>query len=815
MSTQKDEAQVVIIGGGAIGLGIAYHLGKLGMGDVLLLERHQLTSGTSWHAAGIVGPLRWSMNLTRLAIYATELFAALEAETGQATGYRRTGGLWLAQTQDRLTELRRIAAIGEMAGLDARILTAREAQERMPLLQVEDVAGALWVGEDGQTNPVDTCMAYAKGARRTGVRIREGCAVVRIESRSGAVHAVETADGTVIRCEIVVNCAGAWSRRIGALAGVAVPVQAVEHMYVVTEPVPGLPAPTPVVRDLDAGFYVKENAGKLVLGGFEPNAKCWTPAEDFSDPAYQIFPEDWDQFEPFLKAGLHRLPVLQSVGIQHFMNGPEGFTPDTRPVMGEAPDLRNYFVAAGFNSIGIVSSAGVGKVMAEWILGGEPPMDLWEVDIARFGEGEAGAAFLKTRIPEAVENQFAMHWPYKQPKTGRDLRRTPLHEAFAAAGAVFGAPAGWERPLWFASRPEEASLRYSYGDQRWWPCAEREAAAARDGVALFELSPFTKIRVHGPDALSLLQRLCCSELDVEQGRAIYTQMLNARGGIEADVTVTRLSEAEFLVISGAATRRRDLAWISRHVADRERLAVEDVTERHAVLGVFGSRSRALLQGVSGTDLSSTAFPFASSQMIEIASVPVRATRIGFVGELGWELMIPAGHALAVHAAIARADSDLGLSHAGHLCLEACRMEKGFRHWGHDLGPDDTPLEAGLGFTVDWHKRSQFLGRDGLLRQREQGPRRHLLLFAVADGNPLLLHDEPIYADGRLVGRTTSGARGFRTGLSLCFGYVSAQPGESRADLIGRDYEIGVAGRRHRLLAQRQPPYDPKGERMRS
>jgi glycine/D-amino acid oxidase-like deaminating enzyme len=364
------------------------------------------------------------MNLTRLAIYATELFAALEAETGQATGYRRTGGLWLAQTQDRLTELRRIAAIGEMAGLDARILTAREAQERMPLLQVEDVAGALWVGEDGQTNPVDTCMAYAKGARRTGVRIREGCAVVRIESRSGAVHAVETADGTVIRCEIVVNCAGAWSRRIGALAGVAVPVQAVEHMYVVTEPVPGLPAPTPVVRDLDAGFYVKEDAGKLVLGGFEPNAKCWTPAEDFSDPAYQIFPEDWDQFEPFLKAGLHRLPVLQSVGIQHFMNGPEGFTPDTRPVMGEAPDLRNYFVAAGFNSIGIVSSAGVGKVMAEWILGGEPPMDLWEVDIARFGEGEAGAAFLRPASPKRSRTS--------SPCTGPTSSRRPA--------AIFGAP---------------------------------------------------------------------------------------------------------------------------------------------------------------------------------------------------------------------------------------------------------------------------------------------------------------------------------------------------------------------------------------
>ncbi|MDF2765200.1 MAG: FAD-dependent oxidoreductase, partial [Rhodospirillales bacterium] len=602
MSSQRDEARVVIIGGGAIGLSLAYHLGKLGMGDVLLLERHQLTSGTSWHAAGIVGPLRWSMNLTRLAIYATQLFAALERETGQATGYRRTGGLWLAQTEARLTELRRIAAIGEMAGLDARILSAREAQERMPLLQVEDVAGALWVGEDGQTNPVDTCMAYAKGARRSGVRIREGCAVVRIERKHGAVHAVETSDGAVIRCQAVVNCAGVWSRRIGALAGVAVPVQAVEHMYVVTEPVPGLPAPTPVVRDLEAGFYVKEDAGKLVLGGFEPNAKCWDPAEDFSDPAYQIFPEDWDQFEPFLKAGLHRLPVLQTTGIQHFMNGPEGFTPDTRPIMGEAPNLRNFFVAAGFNSIGIVSSAGVGKVMAEWILGGAPPMDLWEVDIARFGEGEAGAAFLKERIPEAVENQFAMHWPYKQPKTGRNLRRTPLHEAFAAAGAVFGAPAGWERPLWFARGSEEATLAYSSGDQPWGPCAEREAAAARDGVALFELSPFTKIRIHGPSAARLLQRLCCSELDVEQGRAVYTQMLNARGGTEADVTVTRLSEAEFLVVSGAPTRRRDLAWIGRHVADGEQVVIEDVTERYAVLGVFGPRSRALLQRVSTADL---------------------------------------------------------------------------------------------------------------------------------------------------------------------------------------------------------------------
>jgi heterotetrameric sarcosine oxidase gamma subunit len=812
--TGAEAAKVVIIGGGVIGLSLAYHLGRLGCTDVLLLERNELTSGTSWHAAGIVGPLRASMNLTRLSVYATELFQALEAETGQATGYRRTGGLWLAQTSDRRSELSRIAAIGEMAGLDAWMISGAEAVQRLPLLRGEDIAGALWVGEDGQTNSVDTCMAYAKGARQKGIRIRERTAVTGIRTANGAIQAVETSDGTTVRCDVVVNCAGIWARRIGQLAGVPVPVQAVEHMYVVTEPIPQLPRPFPVVRDLDAGIYVKEDAGKLVIGGFEHNAKLWTPAPDGSDAAYLMFPEDWDQFEPFLKAGLHRLPILERIGIQHFMNGPEGFTPDTRQVMGEAPNLKNFFVAAGFNSIGIVSSAGAGKALAEWIIGGEAPMDLWEVDISRMEGYAATKGFLTRRTPEAVANQFDMHWPFKQPETGRDLRRSPLHHALAARGAVFGAPAGWERPLWFAAKVEDAKLRYGFGDQHWWACAEREAAALREHAALFELSPFTKIQVEGADAAALLQRLCAADVDIDPGRLVYTQMLNRRGGIEADVTVTRLSDQVFWVVSGAATRVRDVAGIRRAIAEGMRVMVTDVTSAYAVIGVMGPGSRKLLQTVSSADLTDAAFPFGSSHEIDVGSAILRAARVSFVGELGWELYVAAEFAEHVHETICAAAGGVGLAHAGHFCLDSCRMEKGYRHWGHDIGPEDSPLEAGLSFAVAFDKSANFIGREALLRQRDAGVGRHLLLFAVDGAHPLLLHDEPIYSDGRIVGRTTSGARGFRTGFSLCLAYIAADSGERRADLLQRRYEIGIAGERYPLIALPRAPYDPMGERMR-
>ena len=811
-----ESARVVIVGGGVIGLGVAWHLAKLGADDVLLVERNRLTSGTSWHAAGIVGPLRATMNATRLAMAANEVFPALERETGQDTGHRRTGGFWLARTEDRLVELRRIAAVGEMAGLDARMVGREEVSAAAPNLRVDDLAGALWVAEDGQANPVDVCMAFAKGARSAGVRIREGASCVAIERRGGAVHAVRLSDGTTVRCETLVNCAGAWARAVGAMAGVPVPLQPVEHMYVTTEPLDDLPDPFPIVRDLDAGIYLKADAGRLVLGGFEPKAKLWDPQGPDGDRAFLELPEDWEQFEPFMRAGLERVPALEHAGIRHFMNGPESFTPDTRPLLGESPFLDGFYVAAGFSSTGMMSSAGAGRAMAQWIVAGEAPMDLWDTDVARFDRASNAAPYLVARVTEAVGEVFQMHWPYRQAGAGRGVRRSALHHAWAAAGAVFGAPAGWERPLWFARDESESRLRYSYGAQAWWPAAEREAAAIRDGVALLELTPFTKIDVRGTDALALLQRLCTGDVDVEPDRAVYTLMLNARGGIEADVTVTRLDGRAFRVVSGAATRVRDLAWMDRH-RRHLRLATEvfDATSGEVVLGVVGPRSRALLQSLTPADLSNEAWPFAASRRIELGPASIRMTRLSFTGELGFELYIPVENAPAVYESVADAGQALGLVHGGYLALESCRLEKGYRHWGHDIGPHDTPLEAGLGFAVAWDKPGGFIGRDALRARHRKGIDRRLLQFEVTGAHPLLLHDEPVYRGGTLVGHTTSGGRGFRTGCSLCLAYVQCEPGTPRRELLGGDYEIGIAGERFPLRALARAAYDPAGARLRS
>ena len=813
---KRESARIVIVGGGVIGLGVAFHLGRLGLGDVLLIERNQLTSGTSWHAAGIVGPLRATMNATRLAMAADEVFPELERETGQGTGYRRTGGLWLARTADRLVELRRIAAVGEMAGLDARMVTPDEVAEAAPNLRTDDLAGALRVSEDGQANPVDVCMAYAKGAREAGIRIREGAACTGIERRHGAVHAVRLSDDTAIRCETVLNCAGAWARAVGAMAGVPVPLQAVEHMYVTTEPLDDLPDPFPIVRDLDGGIYLKEDAGKLILGGFEPKAKLWDPQGPDGDRAFLELPQDWEQFEPFMRAGLERVPALEHAGIRHFMNGPESFTPDTAPLLGESPFLDGFYVAAGFNSTGMMSSAGAGRVMAQWIAAGEAPMDLFDMDIARFDRAASAGPWLAARVTEAVGEVFRMHWPYRQASAGRGVRRSPLHDAFAAAGAVFGAPAGWERPLWFARDASESRIRYSYAAQHWWPAAEREASAVRDGVALLELTPFTKIDVRGPEALALLQRLCTRDVDIPPDRTVWTLMLNRRGGIEADVTVTRLDERAFRIVSGAATRAKDLAWIERQ---RRRLGlaaeVFDATSGEVVLGIVGPRSRKLLRTLTPADLSNEAWPFAASRRIELATASVRMTRLGFTGELGFELYVPVENAPAVYASIAGAGRAHGLVHCGHFALDGCRLEKGYRHWGHDIGAHDTPPEAGLGFAVAWDKPGGFVGRDALLASRRKGIERRLLQFAVVDAHPLLLHDEPVYHGGRLVGHTTSGGRGFRTGLALCFAYVRCEPGTPRSAMLGDGYEIGVAGERLPLRALARPAYDPDGARLRS
>jgi len=810
----NDSARIVIIGGGVIGLGIAYHLAELGVTDVVLLERNQLTSGTSWHAAGIVGPLRASLNLTKLAQYATELFPRLEELTGQASGYRRTGGVWLARRPERMDELKRIAHMGDVCGLTVEIVDQASVSERVRGIVVDGIKGALWVGEDGQANPVDICAAYAKRARAAGIRILEGVACAGFVTKDGRVAGVKLASGTVIDCETVVNSAGAWARDIGALAGVPVPLQAVEHMYVVTEPIAGLQDPFPIVRDLDEGIYIKGDSGKLVLGGFEPNAKIFDVRGPAGGRPFLELPEDWDQFEPFMSAGLKLLPALSETGIRHFMNGPESFTPDTRPLMGESPYLRGFYVAAGFNSTGMMSSAGAGKAMAEWIVDGEPGLDLWALDIARFDRSAAARSFVGARMKEAVADLFRMHWPYKQATDGRDVRRSGFHQAFADAGAVFGAPTGWERPLWFSRAEADRTPNYSVGAQKWWDAAKAEAGRMSQGAGLFELSPFTKLEVTGRDAVKLMQLLCANDIDVAEGRAVYTQMLNPRGGIEADVTVLRSGEDTFRVISGAATRQKDLAWIRRHAQDLGlNASVFDMTSSEAVIGVMGPRSRDLLQSLTDADLSDAAFPFSTSRRIDIGMTDVRATRVSFVGELGFELYVPVECAQHVLATIVEAGTAHGLVFCGHYALDGCRLEKGYRHWGHDIGPKDTPLEAGLSFALSW-KKGDFIGREALLAQKAEGVKRRLMHFAVEGANPLLLHDEPIYRDGKLAGLTTSGGLGFRTGLSLCLGYVACEPDETAARMQASGYEIAVAGTRYPLRPLDKPPYDPTGARMR-
>ena len=794
--------EILIIGGGAIGLSVAYHLGKRGARDVLLLERNQLTSGTSWHAAGIVGPLRATASMTRLASHALELFPRLEQETGMSTGYRRTGGYWLARVPERMDELKRICAVGRHMGLTPSIVAPEEVA--VPQLALASHVGALMVPEDANVNPVDLCMAYARAARTHGVTIREGTGVARILHKQGRATGVELSDGSTLAANKVVLCAGAWSKKLADEAGVALPLQAVEHMYIVTEPMPGLPNPFPVVRDLDTGIYVKGDAGRLVIGGFEPDAKVWDAYGPEGDRAFLEMPEDWDQFGPFMEAALALIPQLAETGIQRFMNGPESFTADTRPLIGETPEIDGLFVAAGMNSVGIMSSAGIGDVLADWVLTGAEPRDLWGVDIARADPRAASTAHMKERMREAVSDLFAVHWPFKQPTAGRDLRKSPLHERWARQGAVFGLTVGWERGLWYAANEAERSLPYSVsGTQPWQAIAEREAAHMRHGAALLDLTSFTKLDVSGANALDLLNGITTAQMDVAACRAVYTQILNARGGIEADVTITRLGADRFRLVSGAATRRRDLALL-RRAAKGMAVGIADRTEDFCVIGVMGAASRSILSSLSADDWRQ--FPFGTAREVTVAGVTCLATRISYVGELGWELTIGNAHAEAVFDALVAG----GAKPMGHHALNGCRIEKGYRHWGHDLGPEITPLEAGLGFTIDWSK--EFRGKQALERQKQQGLSQRLVLLSV-EGDPLILHDEPVLENGEVVGLTTSGAKGARTGLTLALALVRVAPGETAAETARRGFAVDVAGVRCTAAVLLKPPHDPDSKRM--
>jgi len=806
-------ARAVIVGGGIAGASVAYHLAKLGWRDVLLLERREVSCGTTWHAAGLVGQLRATHNLTRLARYGADLYEGLEAETGQATGFRRPGSVSVARTRERMEELKRGASMARCFGVDVEVITPAEAGRRWPLMRTDDLVGALWLPRDGRTNPIDTTRALARGARMAGARIVEQTAVNGVHRRNGAVAGVATTRGDVA-CEVVVNCAGMWARDLGRLAGVTVPLHASEHFYMVTEPLPGVTPDLPVLRDTDGYIYVREEVGGLLMGGFEPVAKPWGMAGIPDDFCFSLLPEDWEHFEVLLREAVVRIPALASAPVRQHVNGPESFTPDGRFLLGEAPGCRNFYVAAGFNSIGIASAGGAGKVLAEWIAAGEPPMDLWDVDIRRVAPFQGSPRYLRDRTVEMVGALYAMHWPYLQPSSARGVRRSVLHDRLAARGACFGVVMGWERPNWYAPPGEEAVYRYSYGRQNWFPFSAEEHRAVREAVGLFDQSSFAKWRLEGPDAVAVLDRLCANEVDVPPGRIVYTQMLNGRGGIECDLTVTRLAEDAYLVVTAAAAATHDMDWIRRHLGEA-RAVLTDVTSAYAVLGVMGPRSRALLARVTDADLSTPAFPFGASREIWIGAALVRATRITYVGELGWELYVPTEFAQAVHDVIVSAGEDLGLRHAGYHAMDSLRLEKAYRSWGHDIGPEDTPWEAGLGFLVRPGKQADFVGKDALLARQGQPLRRRLVAFTLADPAPLLYHDEPVRKDGGLVGRITSGAYGHTLGRAVGLGWVEHPDGVDEAWLATGRWEIEIAGEPVAARPSLTPPYDPRASRVRS
>jgi sarcosine dehydrogenase len=810
----NDRAQVVIVGGGIIGCSVAYHLTRLGWRDVILLEQGGLSGGTTWHAAGLVGQLRSSSNLTQLIRYSAELYERLEVETGQATGWKRCGSVSVARTPDRMIQLKRNASLARSYGIAAEVITPAEAGTLSPLMRTDDLVGAVWIPGDGKVNPADVTQALARGARAGGAALHEKVRVTGVRIARGAVAGVETSDGP-IATEVLVNCAGMWARELGRLSGVTVPLHACEHMYMVTTPLAGISPDHPVVRDADGHIYFKEEVGGLLMGGFDPWAKPWGMdgiPEGFS---FATLPEDWAQFEILMTNAIQRVPPLETAPVRLLMNGPESFTPDNYFILGEAPEVRRYYVGAGFCSGGIAAAGGAGRALAQWIVDDRAPMDLWQADIRRFAAFHGSPGFLRARCSEVVGVHYFVAFPNREFESGRGVRRSPVHERLQAKGACFGSKMGWERPNWFAPAGVEPRTVYSFGRQNWFPYVAAEHRAAREAVAVFDQTSFSKFTLEGADTEAILQHLCANDVAVPPGRIVYTGMLNERGGYESDLTVTRLRDDAYLIVSGSAQATRDAHWIRRHIPTGARAALSDVTERYAVLGIMGPRSRALLRRLTDGELGTEAFPFGTSREIPVGPAVVRASRITYVGELGWELYIPTAHAPAVYDALWAAGRALGLVDAGYYAIESLRMEKAYRAWGRELTTEDTPLEAGLGFTVGWEKPAPFIGREALLAQRGKPLTKRLVTFVLDDPAALPLGDEPIWHEGRVAGWVTSAAFGHTLGRAVAMGYVRRPDGVDAACVAGTSFEIDIAGDRFTARGCLRAPYDPDALRVKA
>ena len=811
----QDKAKVIIIGGGVIGCSVAYHLSKLGWNDIVLLERKQLTSGTTWHAAGLIGQLRASANMTKLAKYTQELYFDLEKETGVSTGFKRVGSISVALTNERMEELKRSAAMARAFGVDVEEISPREIKNRYPHINLERVVGGVFLGKDGQGDPANIALALAKGARQEGAKIYEGFTATKIFKNQNKVTGVEWTnrhgESGRISCEEIVNCAGMWGHSVGKMLGTNIPLHACEHFYIVTEPIAEL-TQLPVLRVPDECAYYKEDAGKMLLGAFEPNAKPWGMSGIPKDFEFDQLPEDFEHFEPILEMAVNRVPVLEKAGIHTFFNGPESFTPDDAYHLGRSPEMENVWVAAGFNSIGIQSAGGAGMALAQWMQDKEKPFDLGDVDISRMQPFQGNKKYLFERSKETLGLLYADHFPFRQKESARGVRRTPFHEHLKSKGAVFGELAGWERANWFSNTGQSDEYRYSWKRQNWFENSAREHMAVRENVGLYDMSTFGKIRVEGKDAESFLNYLCGANLSVDIGKIVYTQFLNSKGGIEADVTVTRLSETTYLIVTPAATRLADETWLRRNQKDYS-VVITDVTAAEGVLALMGPASRALLNSVSPNNFENETNPFGTAQLIEIGMGQARAHRVSYVGELGWELYISSDQCGHIFETIFDAGSEHNLKLCGMHMMDSCRIEKAYRHFGHDITCEDHVLEAGLGFAVDTAK-PDFIGKKAVIDKKECGLEKRLVQFQLTDPEPLLYHNEPIMRDGEIVGYISSGNYGHKLGGAIGMGYVPCKS-ESPEELLSSKFEIDVAGTICAAKASLKPLYDPLSKRTKA
>ena len=786
MSALPRHAEIVIVGGGIAGVSVAYHLARLGKRDVLLIEQGSLTCGTTWHAAGLVGQMRPNRSMTRMSQYGIGLYATLEAETGLATGWKQCGSVNVARTPERWIVFQRQAAMARSFGIEVHLIGPREAAEKWQVMRTDDLQGALWFPHDGKANPADLTQSLAKGARNLGVKIVQGIQATGVKLANGAVQALTTAVGDV-RCEVLVNCAGQWARSFGALAGVSVPLHSAEHFYIVTERIAGVHPMLPVMRDPDGFIYFKEEVGGLLMGGFEPQAKPWGMAGIPEKFEFQLLPEDWEQFEILMQNAIHRVPALETSGVKTMVNGPESFTPDGNFILGEAPEARNYFVAAGFNSAGIANGGGAGKLLAEWIVAGEAPMDLFEVDIRRFGPYAAAADWLRARTVETLGLHYAMRWPRQELESGRPMLKSPLYERLEAKGACFGSKMGWERPNWFARPGEAPSMRYTLGRPDWLDAVIEEQHAVRNAAGVFDQTSFGKLAVRGRDALAVLERLCANRIDVPVGRAVYTAMLNARGGFESDLTVQRLAADEFLIVTGTAQPVRDAAWIRRHMRTAEQVRIEDVTAAWSVLSVMGPRAQALVA------------------RLDAARLGFRTVPASYVGGPGFELYVPVEKTVALYDALHGAGRDVGLRDCGYYALDALRLEAGRRGFPSELSPDVTPWEAGLGFAVKLDK-GDFLGREALLRAPRDALSMRLVIFVFPQTRLFAWGGEPILRDGAPVGEIYSAGYSASLSAMVGMGYVHSTKPETRDEILRGRYEIEISGEQTPARAMLKAPW---------